>query len=263
MQMSSIPAPEVDFGKAAEDYGRHRQGFPDVFFDRLAGLGLTFSSKRILDVGTGTGLFARELASRGGIVTGIDQSADLLAEAERANLGQLSGVTYLHGVAENTGLAPSSFDIITAATCWHWFDRPQAASEAVRLLRTDGCLLICHLDWWRGRSGVIELTTNVVRSFSPSAEAAYKANTFQYPAWLSDLRRAGFLTIDVLGFTTSLRYSHEGWIGRVKASASVGPVLSSAEIAAFEREFSRKLAELDPSPEFNVEHFAFAVLARR
>jgi len=27
---------EVDFGKTATDYGRHRAGFPEAFFERLS-----------------------------------------------------------------------------------------------------------------------------------------------------------------------------------------------------------------------------------
>jgi ubiquinone/menaquinone biosynthesis C-methylase UbiE len=55
----------ADFGKTAIDYGRHRAGFPDEFFDRLAKSGIIRTGMRALDLGTGTGTVARGLALRG------------------------------------------------------------------------------------------------------------------------------------------------------------------------------------------------------
>ena len=49
----------VDFGFAADDYGRWRQGFPAEFFARLDKLSICVAGQDVLDVGTGTGLLAR------------------------------------------------------------------------------------------------------------------------------------------------------------------------------------------------------------
>ncbi len=53
----------ADFGKTANDYGRHRAGFPDEFFERLKALGILRAGMRALDLGTGTGTIARGLAT--------------------------------------------------------------------------------------------------------------------------------------------------------------------------------------------------------
>ena len=57
------------------------------------------------------------------------------------------GVEYIQASAENTGLPDSSFDVITAGQCWHWFQRSVAAKEALRLLRPNGAFVIAHFDW--------------------------------------------------------------------------------------------------------------------
>lgn len=44
-----------DFGRTAEDYARHRAGFPTELLDRLAERGLVRGGARVADVGTGTG----------------------------------------------------------------------------------------------------------------------------------------------------------------------------------------------------------------
>ncbi|MEA2680480.1 MAG: hypothetical protein QOK03_2202, partial [Candidatus Binataceae bacterium] len=63
----------ADFGKTAADYGRHRAGFPDEFFERLGAMEIIRGGIRALDVGTGTGTIARGLVLRGCDVTGLDR----------------------------------------------------------------------------------------------------------------------------------------------------------------------------------------------
>ncbi|MEE8144137.1 MAG: methyltransferase domain-containing protein, partial [Kiloniellales bacterium] len=74
---------KIDFGRTAEDYGRHRAGFPDALFDRLGAFGLNGPGLRVVDLGTGTGSLARGFARRGAEVVGLDPSRDLMAEARR------------------------------------------------------------------------------------------------------------------------------------------------------------------------------------
>ncbi len=254
--------PTVDFGKAAASYARHRQGFPPDFYDRLEQLGLGFQGKTALDLGTGTGLFAREMAARGARVTGLDPSEALLAEAKAAG-GEGEAIRFVQGTAEATGLPGASFDIISAATCWHWFDREMASREVARLLRPGGRLIVCHLDWRRGPTGVIALTSRICRQFNPQAGTSPGANTFQYPAWLSAIREAGLNRIDIFGYDTELVYTHEGWVERVKASASIGPALPPTEVEQFGQVLLCALKTLHPAEPIKVEHFVFCVMASR
>ncbi|HET6521137.1 MAG TPA: class I SAM-dependent methyltransferase, partial [Geminicoccaceae bacterium] len=137
----------IDFGRTAADYGRHRAGFPEGFFDRLFARGDLAAGRGVLDLGTGTGTVARGLARRGCEVTGLDPSEPLLAEARRLDRAAGVSVRYVTGRAEDTGLPDAAFDAVTAGQCWHWFDRPRAAAEARRLLVPGGRLVIAHFDW--------------------------------------------------------------------------------------------------------------------
>ena len=124
----------ADFGKTAIDYGRHRAGFPDEFFDRLKASGIIRTGISALDLGTGTGTVARGLALRGCEVTGLDRSLPLMEQA--AELDRSAGVVvkYVNAAAEETRLPAAEFDLVTAGQCWHWFDRPRAAAESRRVL---------------------------------------------------------------------------------------------------------------------------------
>ncbi len=250
-----------DFGRAAGDYGLWRQGFPPVFYDRLAGHGVGLPGQRVLDIGTGTGLVAREMARRGCDVTGLDRSSELMGEAARLDAAEGLATRYVQAPAEATGLPGGAFDVVTAAQCWHWFDRPAAAAECLRLLAPGGRLVIAHLDWEPRPGNVVEATSALIRD--RSAPPDDRRWTFRYPDWLIELAEAGFADHDLFGFTARLSYSHEGWVGRITASAQVGPVLDAERLAAFRAELAALLADRFPEDPLVVEHRVFAVILTR
>lgn len=85
---------------------------------------------RALDVATGTGLVARDLARRGAIVVGIDQSEGMLRRA-RARGVRVSG-----GQAERLPFAEASFDALTFTYLLRYVDDPPAVlAELARVLR--------------------------------------------------------------------------------------------------------------------------------
>lgn len=250
--------PEVDFGREAGAYARHRQGFPPVFFERIAAMGVGLPGQRVVDVGTGTGLLARALAARGCTVTGLDPSPEMLAEARAA----APDISWIEARAEATGLPAGGFDVVAAATCWHWFDRPAAAMEARRLLAPGGALLICSLDWHRVPGGVVDATMRVIRRFSPvPAGAPQGGGVFQYPAWAWELLAAGFAGWDSFALTLPLSYGHAAWRGRVQASANV-VAMDPPVRAAFDAALAEVLAERFPADPMPVEHHLFALVAR-
>ena len=258
--MSCDAQPEVDFGRAANDYARWRQGFPPDFYERLGGLGVGLPGQDVLDLGCGSGLLARELARRGCAVTAVDPSENLLGEARRHAAEEGLIIDHRKGWAEETGLPDAAFDAITAGTCWHWFDRPKAAAECKRLLRPGGKLAIAHLDWLRLPGNVIDVTQTVISRFRDASMTW--AVTFQYPDWLMELVDAGFDSWEVLGYKAVLNYSHEGWLGRVRASVGVGtamtPEMQDEVIAALERELAERFQE-EP---LQVEHRVFGIVLR-
>lgn len=138
---------QVDFGRTVDDYARYRAPFPEEFFERLAARGIVPSPGHgnALDLGTGTGALARALAMCGWRVTGLDRSTRML-QAARALGGK---VEFRQGDAEDTGLPGAGFALVTAGTCWHWFDRRRAARESLRLLEPGGWLVVASLDWVR------------------------------------------------------------------------------------------------------------------
>ncbi|WP_018656996.1 class I SAM-dependent methyltransferase [Actinomadura flavalba] len=250
-----------DFGLTAEDYGRHRAGFPPGLLRRLQGFGAGVRGQDVVDLGTGTGSLARLFAQAGASVTGVDPSTALLGQARE--LDRFAGVTiaYREATAEDTGLPAGCADVVSAGQCWHWFDAPAAAAEVRRLLRPDGFVVIAHFDWIPLPGNVVEATERVIVAHN-AAWAPVAGGTGLHPRWLTDLATAGFTGIETFSFDLDVPYTPEAWVGRVRASAGVGAVLPPDEVAAVDAELGALLAADFPGDTLAVSHRVWAVVAR-
>lgn len=255
----------VDFGKTAQDYARHRLGFPESFFDRLARFGVGEAGQRVVDLGTGTGTIARSLARRDCMVVGLDHSAEMMNAARALDSGAGVEIDYRVAKAEDTGLPDDFADVVTAGQCWHWFDRPRAAAEVRRILKPGGRLVIAHLDWLELPGNMVEITERLIEEIGGKdawSTAALGTRTGLYPLWLRDIQGAELEGIETFSYDTTLWYSHKAWRGRVRASSAIGAgKLSPAAVERFDERLGRALNVFaDP---MNVPHRIWAVIAKK
>lgn len=251
---------QPDFGATAEDYGRHRAGFPDSLFERLGRLGIGVPDQEVVDLGTGTGTLARGFARRGCRVIGIDPAVPLLEQARGLDAAAGVRTDYQVGRAEATGLPSAGADVVAAGQCWHWFDRPAAAREAARILRPQGVLLIAHFDWIPLPGNLARVTEELIEAHNPGWKLGGGLGV--HPWWLRDLGEAGYRQIESFSYDEDALYTPEAWRGRVRASAGVGASLGPESVAAFDRALADLLAERFPGQTLAVPHRVFAVTAR-
>ena len=253
--------PTIDFGRTADDYARHRAGFPDAFFDRLAAWSVGAPGQRVVDVGTGTGTVARGFARRGCRVVGIDPSGPMLREAQRLDVEAGVRVAHRSGRAEALPLPEASVDVVTAGQCWHWFDRPRAAAEARRALVAGGRLVIAYFDWLPLPDSMVAATEALILAHNP-AWRPMSGLTGIHPWYLPDLPGAGFDDIETASFDVDVPYSHAAWRGRIRASAGVAASLPPDQVARFDVELAALLAERFPTDPLAVPHRVWWVVAR-
>jgi SAM-dependent methyltransferase len=247
-----------DFGLAAEDYARHRAGFPRSLFERLQRFGVGRAGQDVVDLGTGTGTLARWFAQRGCRVIGIDPSAAMLAQARQLDVEAGVEVDYRIATAEQTGLPDRSVDVVAAGQCWHWFDRAAAAREATRVLRPDGRIVIAHFDWIPLAANVAYATEDLILAHNPEWKGA--GGLGLYPHWLRDLGRAGFDALETFSYDVDVPYTPEGWRGRIRASAGVAATLPPDRVAVFDAALATLLASRFPGEVLPVLHRVFAVI---
>jgi demethylmenaquinone methyltransferase / 2-methoxy-6-polyprenyl-1,4-benzoquinol methylase len=102
----------------------------------------------VLDVATGTGLVAERLLRAGHRVTGLDQSADMLAVA-RKRFGET--VELVEASADALPFADASFDHLTFTYLLRYVDDPAAVmAELARVVRPSGTIAMLEFAVPRG-----------------------------------------------------------------------------------------------------------------
>lgn len=251
---------KVDFGLTAGDYARHRAGFPDSFFERIAAFGIGTQDQALVDIGTGTGSLARGFAKRGCKVVGIDPSENLLEAARGLDAEAGVAIDYRIGRAEHLELPDAAFEVVTAGQCWHWFDAPLAAAEIARVLCAEGRLVIAHFDWLPLAGNVVDATERLIEHHNPAWKLG--GGMGLYPRWLRDLGEAGYSDLQTFSYDEDALYSPEAWRGRIRASAGVGGSLTSDAVEDFDRALQILLEQEFSAESLAVPHRIFALVAR-
>lgn len=135
------------FGDArqAEAYKQYRPRYPPELFQAIYDYAGSAPTEIALDVATGSGQAAEELAKRYARVIAQDASPAQLAAA-----GSLSSaVQFQQATAEATGLPDASVDLVTVAQALHWFDLQKFYTEAHRVLQPGGTLAVWGYDLCR------------------------------------------------------------------------------------------------------------------
>jgi SAM-dependent methyltransferase len=104
-----------------------------------AGLAAVPPPRRVLDVGTGTGLVAFAIAARfpEADIVGVDLSEDMVAEARRKTPPELAGrIRFDQADAARLPFADESFDLVALGNMIPFFD------ELARVLAPGGTLLV-------------------------------------------------------------------------------------------------------------------------
>ncbi len=130
------------FDATARDYQQARPEYPDELYDSLIRQSGIRPGDRLLEVGCATGKATRPLARRGFLVTCVE-IGPALAAAARRELAPFTGVDIVHADFETWPPQPArSFDLVFAATAWHWLDPEVKYRRAWQRLRPAGRLAV-------------------------------------------------------------------------------------------------------------------------
>jgi SAM-dependent methyltransferase len=131
------------FDTVAERYERARPGYPDQLFADLARVtGLPTAGASVLEIGTGTGQATRGLLERGWRVVSLEPGRELAAVARRVLAGRGDVRVVVSPFERWVAGDEAPFDLVFAATSWHWLDPQDAYRRAAELLRPGGHLAI-------------------------------------------------------------------------------------------------------------------------
>lgn len=129
------------YGGDAPGYAAGRPDYPDQVYETLRHRCGLRADSEVLEVGAGTGLVTRRLLGLGARVVAVEpdqQMADYLVGA----LGQR--IDLVIGTFEEANLGKNRFDLVAAATSFHWVDQSIGLPKLGRILRPGGWAAI----WW-------------------------------------------------------------------------------------------------------------------
>jgi SAM-dependent methyltransferase len=128
------------FDSVAGSYQEARPDYPAELYDALAADAGLRPGDRLLEIGCATGKSTLPLARLGLRITCVEPGPALAAEARR-NLAAFPGVDVV--TAEFEAWPPAgAYDLVFAATAWHWIDPAAGYERAWALLRPGGHLAV-------------------------------------------------------------------------------------------------------------------------
>lgn len=150
------------FGSDPERYDRARPRYPEAMIEHIvrSSPGPTF-----LDVGTGTGIVARQFRDAGCRVLGVD------VDERMADLARRDGFEVEVSPFESWDRSGRKFDAVVAGQAWHWVDPVAGAAKAADSLYTGGMLAV----FWNAGQPPEELSeafSDVYRRVMPDSISA-------------------------------------------------------------------------------------------
>ncbi|MQY04670.1 class I SAM-dependent methyltransferase [Actinomadura macrotermitis] len=201
------------FGVDAERYDRTRPRYPDAM---VAAITAASPGPRLLDVGIGTGIAARQFRAAGCTVLGVEPDERMADFARRTGL-EVEVATF-----EEWDPRGRHFDAIVSGQTWHWVDPVVGAAKAAEALRPGGRLAV----FWNAAEvppdlgeAFAEVYRRVVPD-SPAARLPAPSGAGGYSA-LGDkaadgMRQAGaFGDAEQWHFTWEQTYTRDEWLDQL------------------------------------------------
>ncbi|HKA14811.1 MAG TPA: class I SAM-dependent methyltransferase [Myxococcota bacterium] len=253
----------VDFGRHSRDYAEQRPGPPGTFYDRLDRL-RALRGARALDFGTGPGVIALELAARGALVVGLDISEQQIEAARdlAERRGLAAACRFEVAPAEESKQPDASFDLVTAGTCWHWFDHARALAEVARVLVPGGLLAIVNYIYLAQYSEIVRESEALVVKWNPGWKLAGFNGLF--PGLVDAVAVNPAMRLrEQFCYDHDLAITHAAWRGRMRTCNGVGSGGMDAEtVARFDADLAALLTERHPEP-LRIPHRVFCVVAEK
>jgi ubiquinone/menaquinone biosynthesis C-methylase UbiE len=240
---------EFNWGNTSLDYSKFRDIYPNSMYQILYKHGIGHKGQKILDIGTGTGVFPRAMYKYGAKFTGIDISEEQIEFAKK--LSENMDIMYKTCPAESTVLNSNEYDIITAIQCFIYFDKEKIVPEIKRLLKKDGKMVIVWMAWLPNECKIAEETEKLVLKYNPKwtgyGNSRSKDNKFM--EFLPEILE----TEEIINYTEDLVFNYDTWAGRIRACRGISASLPESIVNKFNNEHLELLKNITKEP-FEIIH---------
>ncbi len=221
------------FGVDPDRYDRTRPAYPAELVARIVA---ALPGTDVLDVGSGTGIVARQFALAGCRVLGVEPDARMAAFA------RTSGVDVEVARFEDWDASGRSFDAVVAGTAWHWVDPVVGAAKAADILRPDGLLAL----FWNVSAPPPEVQDTLADAFVAAVpDAPFDLRRRNADAaghqpilerWMDGMRTVGaFARPEQWTFAWQQEYSRDAWLDQLPTSGAMTMLDPERQAAVLDR----------------------------
>ncbi len=193
------------FDEIVVNYDRIRPKYPEELFADIFDYAGAVKGKKALEIGAGTGKATLPVLAAGYSVTAVEIGENM-AEFLRKKFAGNNAFNVIVAPFEDAFLEESSYDLIYAASAFHWVDAEVGCPKAFRLLKNGGVVALFRFNWIKADE----------KKLHDKLEAVYKKHYFNYyiskPLFPKDLREEysqptgilrgyGFKDLKEYGFT--------------------------------------------------------------
>lgn len=234
------PGMTIDWGKTSLDYAKYRPGPPPSFYQKLKELGVGSPHQAILDLGTGTGVLARQFSRQGCDVTGTDISPEQIKMAQTLAEFEHLKAEFITIPTEEINFT-KKFDVITANQCFLYFDKAKVVPLIKSLLKPGGVFITSHFSWLPLQDKIAKASEELILKHNPNWTAhSFKGIIPNIPYGLQN----DFKVKHVLNYDEAIEFTREDWRGRIRACRGIGAALTPEQVESFDREHEELLKKM-------------------
>jgi len=250
-------------------YRQYRPGVPENVADVLDAAVAKTTPRRLLDLGTGTGLVVEALLGRFDDIVAIDSDADMLAAAEAAIRPQLPGGARLlvEQVTAEEFAPPEGWqaDLVTICRAFHWLDQAGVLARLDSQVSAAGAVAIFgDNSFWAATNPWKVAVRSLIQEFlGPERRAG--TSTFQHHnrPYSDMMRESPFAEVDETTVPVTRTWTADSILGYLHSTSFAAPQLFGDRLDEFDKKVRAALRQFSDTDTYLEENEFLIRIGRR
>jgi trans-aconitate methyltransferase len=257
------------FSGTVEHYRKYRPGIPDDVRAILSAAVSARRPRRLLDVGTGTGLVAEALISDFDDIIAADTDADMLAAAESALRPKLPATStlLLRQVSAEEFSPPDGWqaDLVTICRAFHWLDQAAVLHRLDDQVTADGAVAIFGDDsfWTAGSPWKTAIRATIQDYLGEQRRAGAGVFTHHDRPYSEIMQESPFSLVEEHRVPVHRVWSTDSILGYLYSTSFAAPHLFGDRLLDFEKTVTAVLATFSDSDRYDEENEFLIRIGRR
>lgn len=250
-------------------YRQFRPGIPQRVADVLDAAAKRGTPRRLLDVGTGTGLVVEALLGRFDDVIAIDNDADMLAAAEAAlRVALPTGTTLVleQSTAEEF-IPPDDWlaDLVTICRAFHWLDQAPVLARLDGQVAPGGAVAVFgDNSFWAATSPWKAAVRAVIQDFLGDERRA-GGGTFNHHnrPYSEIMQESPFSDVEEVTVPVQRTWTADSILGYLYSTSFASPQLFGERLEQFEQTVRERLSEFSETDTYAEDNEFLIRIGRR